>query len=328
MSFLKRLFSSDNPSQPPQNPHSNLNWDQLVERAMSALRIQTDAHDQTWGIGAAAWSLDQDTGNIVFETEKGYTATAPFQIVGSYNTQDGSWLWGWANNSIDPALQIHARTAYDHGKNAGFETLTTRKLAISEDQAWELSAVTSLLSQAQGTFRCPMGPTLVFVTLGQVQLSGSGREPDSIDEEPNTDLKPDPELTADQVPQDILEIVKGYIADYYRWNQAAMAAGTPGDLDEATTLQVEKANKAVIDKWFGPGSDPQSYSYGTESAHDPARETIIGATISGDTAVVYSTHGGKYSGEDRFEYHFAKADGAWKLKKILYVDDYDKYESQ
>ena len=80
-----------------------------IERAMSGLQSLTAAHDGIWQIGQAAWSIDQDAGTFTFASPKGIVATAPVQIVGTYNTQDGTWLWGWDNLSLEPSLTEHAR---------------------------------------------------------------------------------------------------------------------------------------------------------------------------------------------------------------------------
>jgi hypothetical protein len=88
-------------------------YDTLLAQSMEELRAKTSAHDATWHLGEAAWAVDQDAGTIVFTTPRGITATCPVQIVGTYNTDDGTWLWGWDHPSVDPALAEHARTVYD-----------------------------------------------------------------------------------------------------------------------------------------------------------------------------------------------------------------------
>jgi len=48
---------------------------------------------------------------------------------------------------------------------------TTRKLQITEDQAWELAALAFMVCGANGAYRGPAGTALVFMTFGKVQLS-------------------------------------------------------------------------------------------------------------------------------------------------------------
>jgi hypothetical protein len=98
-------------------------------------------------------------------------ATAPVQVVGSYNTQDGTWLWGWDNPSLEAALTEHARKVRSFGEERGYEVLTTPKLACPESQCWELTALACMLAEGQGAYRGPAGTARVFVTFGEVTLS-------------------------------------------------------------------------------------------------------------------------------------------------------------
>jgi hypothetical protein len=142
-----------------------------VERAMNGLQAMTAAHDGMWQIGQAAWDVDQDKGTITFDSPKGIRATAPVQFVGSYNTKDGTWLWGWDNPSFEAPLTEHAKKVRAYGIEQGYDILTTPKLVCPEDQCWELAALTCMLCEAQGAYRGPAGTARVFMTFGKVTLT-------------------------------------------------------------------------------------------------------------------------------------------------------------
>jgi len=142
-----------------------------VERAMNGLQAMTAAHDGMWQIGQAAWSVNQDEGTITFDSPKGLRATAPVQIVGSYDTRDGTWLWGWDNPSLAAPLTEHARKVRDYGQEHGYYALTTATFACPEDQCWELAALACMLCEAQGAYRGPSGTARVFMTFGEVALT-------------------------------------------------------------------------------------------------------------------------------------------------------------
>jgi hypothetical protein len=88
---------------------AELDFDTLLDRSMEELRIKTAAHDATWQLSKADWDIDQDAGTITFTSPNGITATCPVQIIGTFNTLDNTWLWGWDHPSVDPALQEHAK---------------------------------------------------------------------------------------------------------------------------------------------------------------------------------------------------------------------------
>jgi hypothetical protein len=142
----------------------------LVEQSMEELRLKTAAHDAGWQLGTADWAVDQNTGLIVFTGEV-FTATAPLQIIGTYNTLDSTWLWGWDHPSVHTPLQEHARRVQEYGEEHGIEVLTTRKLACDEMEAWEFTALACHLNDAQGAYRGPAGTTMVFMTFGAVELT-------------------------------------------------------------------------------------------------------------------------------------------------------------
>jgi hypothetical protein len=165
MGLLNRIFGGDKgPADPPA-------LRQQIEKAMNGLRAVTAAHDGTWHLGEADWSLDQDDGNLVFTTPQGMQAVAPAQIIGTYNKQDGTWLWAWDHPSVEPALAKDAKKMLAYGQKHGYAKLTTRKLQITEDEAWELTALAFMVCGANGAYRGPAGDALVFMTFGEVQLS-------------------------------------------------------------------------------------------------------------------------------------------------------------
>lgn len=157
--------SDKGPADPPALRHE-------IEKAMNGLRAVTAVHDGMWHLGEADWSLDQDVGNLVFTTSKGVQAVAPAQIIATYNTEEGTWLWGWDHPSVLPALAKDAKKMLAYGQQHGYAKLTTRKIQITEDEAWELTALAFLVCGANGAYRGPAGTSLaVFMTFGEVQLS-------------------------------------------------------------------------------------------------------------------------------------------------------------
>lgn len=152
-------------------PKEEGDYEALLERSMEELRLKTQAHVDAWGLGSTdRWDLDQDDGQLIF-TSKKLVAAAPAQIIGTYSTQSDTWLWGWDHPSVVPALQENARRVREYGERHGIEELTTPKLACTQDDAWRFTALACHLCAAQGAYRGPAGPALVFMTFGEVTLS-------------------------------------------------------------------------------------------------------------------------------------------------------------
>jgi hypothetical protein len=167
MNQIDSLFDDDSISDDP------VEFRQLIDKAVAHMQALTESHDNLWQIGEADWEVDLDTGIITFDSPNGLRATAPVQIIGTYNTGDETWLWGWDHPSVSPPIDQHALQILQYGKQHEIPDLTTRKLFCAEDRCWEFTAVACFLSKAQGAYRGDAGSTLVFMTFGDVKLSNA-----------------------------------------------------------------------------------------------------------------------------------------------------------
>ena len=163
--------SSPYSQEQPMPPSESDDFQALLDASMSELQLKTEAH-KVWGLGSFdQWNIDQEIGNLVFSNTDGTEAVAPAQIIGSFNTNDNSWLWAWDNPSIVDELKTHALKLKEYGEANGIEKLTTRKWTGTEDDAWAMAALAVKLCEAQGAYRGPAGPTYVFMTFGEVKVT-------------------------------------------------------------------------------------------------------------------------------------------------------------
>jgi hypothetical protein len=139
----------------------------LALQSVEEVKQKTADFEGLFQIGTADWELDQDTGLITFKSKSGVVATAPVQLAGTYSQADGTWLWAWENPSIDAKLAAHATRAREHGQQHNVADLTTAKLALPEDKALELAAVTCKLGGHQGVYRGASEGTVLFITFGE-----------------------------------------------------------------------------------------------------------------------------------------------------------------
>nr|WP_199044461.1 DUF6882 domain-containing protein [Dyella sp. ASV24] len=173
--FLKKLWGSksnrvdgDN-----QDDTSMLSEPDLtIARANNEMQMRTQAAIDMWGLDTAVWDVDLEVGTITFtHAEKQLVVTAPVQVVGTLNTEDGSWLWGWDHPSVPTPLGEHAQRVRDFGEQYELAALTTRKIAASMEDAWGFTALACHLGGGQGGYSGPSGTIRVFMTYGTVTLS-------------------------------------------------------------------------------------------------------------------------------------------------------------
>lgn len=135
------------------------------------LQDKTRANAAAWGLGQTErWDVDLETGLLSFSGD-GRIVTAPVQVIGTYNSEDGTWLWGWDHPSVSAPLAYDARLVRDFGARHKLQALTTRQIVCDEDDAWQFTALACHLAAAAGAYRGPAGSTFVFMTFGEVTIA-------------------------------------------------------------------------------------------------------------------------------------------------------------
>lgn len=144
-----------------------------IAQSVEGMKAATAAHCGSWRLDQAErWSVDMDEGLIRFVLPDGMHASAPVQIVGTTNSDDGSFLWGWDHPSVPPELAEHAELARAFGEAHGLPEYSNRKVECDDMQAWEFAAVAMRLGGASGTYRGQASETAsVWMTFGAVTLS-------------------------------------------------------------------------------------------------------------------------------------------------------------
>ena len=72
----------------------------LLNEGREMIDRTSKAHRERWGLGSAKkWVLNQDEGRIIWSFED-HVASAPAQILGSWNGKVSSWVWSWDNDSV------------------------------------------------------------------------------------------------------------------------------------------------------------------------------------------------------------------------------------
>jgi hypothetical protein len=139
-------------------------------RANSEIQLKTQLFRSIFGEEHFDWNVDLDAGTISF-TSATKTVSAPVQVIGTYNTLDQTFLWGWDHPSVPEPRGADARLARRFGQLHDLPLFTTRMVECTEEQAWSFTAVALYLSGAQGAYRGPAGTTMVFMTFGEMTIT-------------------------------------------------------------------------------------------------------------------------------------------------------------
>ena len=113
------------------------NTQSLLDEADVELCERTEGN-QKWPLHTHPPSpLDQDTGLRTFTSEDGSGIGAPVQVAGTYRLRDSSWLWAWANSSLDEALTEAAKQTLAKIEANGMSEIAEPRIDnLTEEDAW------------------------------------------------------------------------------------------------------------------------------------------------------------------------------------------------
>jgi hypothetical protein len=138
---------------------------------MEEMKFKQEVNTATLGLDKLErWDADLERGIITFSNPDGFTVMGDVQVIGSYDTDGGTWLWGWDHPSVDPPLAHAARLARDFGKKYDLRQYTERLVQCSEDDAWQFTAVAQYLAKATGSYRGPTGSAYVYMIFDKVTV--------------------------------------------------------------------------------------------------------------------------------------------------------------
>lgn len=138
--------------------------DQWLVTAMGWLDQQTARHRQAWGLGSETrWHLDMEEGLVSWSFADGREMRATVQVVGTYNTVEGSFIWGWGHPSVPKPLQ----RAAEQVRSLGFDRWVTQVVKCTPAEAWQFAAVAAQHDGAAGAYRGDTDGTWMYLSFNE-----------------------------------------------------------------------------------------------------------------------------------------------------------------
>jgi hypothetical protein len=115
------------------------------------------------------WDWSQDTSQLIFSDAGLPKVIANIEFVGTISTKSDTWLWAWANDSLDlNVTQLIARVR-TYGKTHGIDQLATDNWHAHEADGWEMTSIAAYLLNAKGAYRTPYDHGFLYMVITAVQ---------------------------------------------------------------------------------------------------------------------------------------------------------------
>jgi hypothetical protein len=150
---------------------------ELVTAAHEYLTDRQNALKREFNLGQwPRYDWSQDTRQLVFSEDGVPRVIADVQFVGSISTRSQTWLWAWANESVDAALSAPMTRVRDFGASLGIDQLTTAQWEASETDGWEMTSIAAFFLQSCGAYRSPGDDGFTYMVMSAIRWAdGTGR---------------------------------------------------------------------------------------------------------------------------------------------------------
>lgn len=112
---------------------------------------------------------DQNTGSLVFSNDGLVAVIAKVQFVGSISTTSNTWLWSWANSTVQENVKDQMQVVHDFGEEFGYDALTTDQWEGDEVDGWEMTSITAKLLNAKGAYRTSSENGFTYMVITEIK---------------------------------------------------------------------------------------------------------------------------------------------------------------
>jgi hypothetical protein len=145
-------------------------WNAFLIECCNFLRGRQDTLFSQFELGEYEhWNWDQDTGELVFSSNGIPKVVASIEFIGSISTVSDTWLWSWANFSLNENVRSLVKKVRDFGEKHGYPRLTTPKWSAQEVDGWEMTSLAAYVLDARGAYRTPSENGFTFLAIMDIR---------------------------------------------------------------------------------------------------------------------------------------------------------------
>ncbi|MBM7068944.1 DUF6882 domain-containing protein [Actibacterium sp. 188UL27-1] len=147
-------------------------YEQLIEMAFHHAQALQAGHNAGWGMDkATSYDVDLSAGTITFFLPDGKKAQAAAQLLGTWNPNDETFLWGWDHPSAPLGTATASAALRGHASQHGIDQLSTPKITCDFEACFSIAATAILVADLQGIYRLDAGGPWAYIGFDTVTLS-------------------------------------------------------------------------------------------------------------------------------------------------------------
>jgi hypothetical protein len=120
---------------------------------------EEEFHLSSW----SRWDYDLKRGTLTFSQDGVPKVRASIQVIGTTSISGGTWMWGWANDSLPLNVTKEVAKVREFGATENIPELKEQELPDDEHLGWGLTAVAAKMLGAMGAYRCPGENGFIYV---------------------------------------------------------------------------------------------------------------------------------------------------------------------
>jgi len=94
---------------------------------------------------------------------------ADVQFVGGFSTHSNTWMWSWANVSFLEPVKSKIREVRAYGDQHRLIKLASAYWGATEQDGWDMTAISAFLLGAKGGYRSPHEHGFTFMIMTDVR---------------------------------------------------------------------------------------------------------------------------------------------------------------
>jgi len=144
-------------------------WEGFIRSCSEKLQAKQDFLRENFNINEhKRWDWDLEKEVLEFSNDGIVAVTAKMEFVGSVSTSSNTWLWGWANPSLEGSIDTISNKLTTFGRESKYLKLTTPFWSADEIDGWEMTAVAAELLGSRGAYRTTSESSYTYMLIHDI----------------------------------------------------------------------------------------------------------------------------------------------------------------